>query len=403
MKIGKWTRLLLLGAPILAGCSGFWQKPTSSSGSGGCTTNCSTATSGDFYILNSGSPAQIAGYSIVSGTLTAIGSGSVTLTGNANAIAMGHDGGYLYASTSEGVFLYPIDSGGTLGTGASVDSTEAPSSLQVDPTGAWLIEAVQVGNEALVNAIPIDSTGTPTSSQPYAQTYASQAAAVSLRPGQLAISGDDKYIFISGSAAGTLVVPFNASAASGTSPLGNNAFFVGPLHGGSDLSVAVDPSTAPQVFYIGETQANSAGNSGALRVLNYSQLASQQFSDVANSPIATGTLAPYFVLPASGGTYVYVANGAASNAGTVGSFALTNTGSSSAPVYSIAAVSTATAGILPAGLAVDSTGSYLLEVNQNGSPDFESFSFDSNTPGQMDIQITSNATGTTPIAVVAAP
>ncbi len=72
MRIGKWAKLLLLGAPILAGCSGFWNAPSGGNGTGGCTTNCSTSGSGNFYILNNGTTPQLLGYSFVAGVLTPI-------------------------------------------------------------------------------------------------------------------------------------------------------------------------------------------------------------------------------------------------------------------------------------------------------------------------------------------
>lgn len=407
MKIGKWARLLLLGTPILAGCAGFWVAPDNGSGSGGCTTNCSTAGSGNFYILNSGTTGQIAGYSFVTGTLTAVSGGSVTLTGTPLAMAMGPGGAYLYASTNAGVFLYPINSNGSLGTGSSIDSNDQPYSLQVDVTGSWLIEAMQLSGGVQVNAIPITSTGAYNSpAQIYSQTYSSATA--TLQPGQMAISGDNDFIFIAAKAAGTLIVPFNASgpSASGTNPLNANAFLFPPINTsqGAALSVAVDPSTTPRVFYVGESNANSTLNSGAMRVLSYTALGSGTATNVANSPIATGTLAPSFILPASSGAYVYVANGAGTGtAGNVGTFSLANTGTTATPVYSISSVSTAAAGTQPIGLAVDSTGGYLLDVNASGSPYFDSYSFDTTSLGKLDVQVTSNNTGASPIAVVAVP
>lgn len=402
MNIGIWARLLLLGAPILSGCAGFWQKPETGNGTGSCTVNCSTATSGDFYILNSlnsGASGQIAGYSIVSGTLTAISGSPWTLTGAPYAMAMGSSSDYMYVSTNAGVYLYPLSSG-VLGTGTPIDTNDQPSSLQVDVTGTWLIEAIQLSGGVQVNAVPITSTGALSGAQVYSPTYSSTSAA--LRPGQIAISGDNKYILLAAGPAGVMVIPFNASA-SGTSPLGSASLITPVNTGGSALSVAVDPSTTPRVLYIGETLANSSANSGALRVLSYSAIESGTVTNITNSPIATGTLAPTSILPTSGGDYIYVANASTTSAaGNIGSFALTNTGTSASPVYSIGAVSTATAGLYPIGLAVDSTNTFLLEVNQYGTPYFDSFTFDSNTPGQMDIQIASD-TGASPVAVVAAP
>src|ERR1035437_7925564 len=114
MKIGTWAKVLLLAAPVLTGCSGFWDAPASSS-SGGCKTNCSTASSGNFYILNNGTTPQILGYSFASGVLTAMSGSPFTVTGTPYAIAIAPSGNFLYVSSTDGIVLYPI-SNGALGT-----------------------------------------------------------------------------------------------------------------------------------------------------------------------------------------------------------------------------------------------------------------------------------------------
>src|ERR1700723_2336833 len=147
MKSGKWTRLVILAAPLLigfgaigfgAGCGDFWQAPTTTPGT--CTTNCSTATSGDFYILDAGTTPQIVGDSIVAGALTAISGSPWTLEGAPYSMAIAPNGDFLVVSTTSGVFAYPI-ANGALGT-AVVVSTDQASAVQVDATDSWLIEAI---------------------------------------------------------------------------------------------------------------------------------------------------------------------------------------------------------------------------------------------------------------------
>ena len=53
------------------------------------------------------------------------------------------------------------------------------------------------------------------------------------------------------------------------------------------------------------------------------------------------------------------------------------------------------------GLALDGTGSFVLEV-QTGTPYFDSFTFDATTTGKLDPGVTST-TAANPIAIVAAP
>ena len=53
---------------------------SSTTTSSGCTTNCSTLSSGDFYILTGGTTPQVQGESIQSGKLTAIAGSPWNLT-----------------------------------------------------------------------------------------------------------------------------------------------------------------------------------------------------------------------------------------------------------------------------------------------------------------------------------
>ena len=170
--------------------------------------------------------------------------------------------------------------------------------------------------------------------------------------------------------------------------------------GGSALSVAVDtgstPST-PRLFYVGETLADTAGTSGGLRVFEYSSIASGTLVQASGSPIASGGLAPNSILPVGTG-YVYVANGAGTSAGNITSFAITSSGST----FTIATGSTAGAGIDPFALAEDGSDTYLMSVNQGGSPYFSSYTFNTTTPGELVDEVYTN-TGTTPLAIVAVP
>jgi hypothetical protein len=209
----------------------------------------------------------------------------------------------------------------------------------------------------------------------------------------MVISGDDNSILLALGAGGTIVVPFNKGA---PFPAGVSASTIPTVNSsGSALSVAVDPGNSPNLFYIGETLANSAGNSGGLRAFTYSSLGSSKLTEATGSPIASGGLAPNFILPIAAGGYVYVANGAgASAAGNVAGFAVTSS--------SISAGSTVSAPVQPLGLAEDSNSAFVLAVGSLGSPYFDAYTFDAATTGQLDSQITST-TAAGSIAIVAAP
>jgi hypothetical protein len=211
----------------------------------------------------------------------------------------------------------------------------------------------------------------------------------------MAISPDDSNIFVALGAGGTIVVPFKTSA---PFPAGISAKTIAVANSsGSALSVAVDPSS--RLFYIGETLADSTGTTGGLRAFTYASLSSNTLVNASGSPIASGGLAPNFILPVTTPGYVYVANGAGTtSAGNVTGFAVTGSGSS----YTIALGSTTAAGVQPLGLAEDSSSTFIFAVGSLGSPYFDSFTFDTTTTGKLDTQITSNSSASS-IAIVAAP
>ncbi len=400
MNLGRSTRFLL-AAPVLfvlsicamAGCGDFWQAPNTSSST--CTTNCSTASSGDFYMLNDASTPQIIGESIASGAITTISGSPWTLEGVPYAMAIAPNGKFLCVSTLEGVFSYPISSG-SLQTAVVASQDAVAEAIQVDRTDSWLVEAVPGTDSVELAAVPIDSqTGASAGAEIVSSPIAVMGAAVH----QMVISPDDRYVFVALGAGGTLVVPFNAGAASGTSPFESGGITISAVNsGGSDVSVAVDPSSTPRLFYIGETLASPSGASGGLRAFSYSSLSNSKLTQATGSPIASGGLAPNFILPISSGDYVYVANGTGGNAaGSVAAFAVTE----SAGAYSISAGPTASAGAGPAGLAEDSSGTYVMEIG-SGSPYFDAYTFDTTTAGKLDSQLTSNAAANF-TAIVATP
>jgi hypothetical protein len=410
MRTGKLARFLLMAMPLMAGCGNFWQAPTGGTGSSGCTTNCTTASSGNFYILDAGSNPGIVGASIQTGTLTSITGSPWLLSqeGTPYSMAIAPNGDFLAVSTITGVWAFPITNG-ALGTAVQVTDDATAEAIQIDTTGSWLIEALPQTNGQSVDGItfaatPINiATGAPAGAE---QTASFTATNASLSLNQMAISGDNLHIFVPLGAAGTIVVSFNSGVGSGSNPFGTNATTIPVVTaGGTALSVAVDPGITPRLFYIGETLANSAANSGGLRAFNYSSLGGT-LAQAAGSPIASGGLSPSFILPLNAGTnsgqYVYVANGTgAGNAGNISGFTITAS-SAATPVYTIATDTTATAGSQPLGMAEDSTGTFVFEVGEAGSPYFDSYTFDTTVLGQLDSQLTAT-TPASSIAIVAAP
>jgi hypothetical protein len=360
------------------------------SASSGC--NGTTATSGDFYILNAGTTPQVVGQSIVSGTLTPISGSPWAVQSTPYSIAIAPNGNFLCVSTTSGVFAYPI-SNGALGTAVQVTQDQAYA-IQVDWSNSWLVEAIPATGGVTIAAVPINSTTGAYLAGSTVPTASFTVANATLQPNRMVISGDNDNVFLALGAGGAIVVPFSASAplpatiSALTIPVANSS------SSGSALSVAVDPGKSPNLFYIGETWANSAGNSGGVRAFSYSALGSGKLTPASGSPIASGGLAPNFILPIAAGGYVYVANGTgASTAGNVAGFAVT--------ASSISAGSTVAAGVQPLGLAEDSTGAFVLAVGSLGSPYFDAYTLNA-TSGQLVSQITST-TAASYTAIVAAP
>jgi 6-phosphogluconolactonase (cycloisomerase 2 family) len=292
--------------------------------------------------------------------------------------------------TATGIFLFNIGSGGalTLANGNNVISQDIATTMQVDSTGSWLVEAGP--NLAELLAIHINSaTGVPTSN--IEQNTLLPAATVQ----QLAISPDNAHVFVALGSAGTEDVTF---AAGNATPFGVTANLKVVNSAGAAVSVAVDPNN--RLVYVGETAAISGSNAGGLRVIDYSTL-----QEVSGSPFATGGLAPYAIAPtrfgSNAGNYVYVANRTVSGSsnGSIAAYALTTSGTTSTLT---AMGSTIAAGITPLGITQDNTGNYMLVVNSGGNPDLTAYTMSS---GSLTSALTS-ATGTDPVqasAIAAAP
>jgi 6-phosphogluconolactonase (cycloisomerase 2 family) len=346
--------------------------------SSGCTA--ATSSSGNFYILNSGSPGQIAGFSISSGALTAISGSSQSVSG-ATAVAIAPSGeAFLYvASTANGITLYSITSTGALSQGVSFNEDTAAAALAVDPSGKWLLDASGAGT---LTAYPITSSGTLDSSR----TAQSQSlASIAIKPGGITISPNGAIIAVALGSTGTQAFGFS----SGTLGVGTTPIKPTNTSAGSAISVATDPQS--RFLYIGEIASNSTANSGGLRVFTITGGNLTELN--ASSPSSSGGVSPNFILPIASGDYVYVANGMGiGNAGNITGFAVTANG--------ISTGSTVAAGAQPLGLAEDSTDSYVFEVGSDGSPYFDAYTFDSTTTGKLDSQITSTSAATS-IAIVA--
>jgi hypothetical protein len=386
MKIGKWARLSLAALPLLSGCKGFWDVASGSGGSGGGGT-----ASGVFYVLNQ-KTAELAGFTFAANatTLSAVSNSPYTLGAKPFAVAISPTGGFLYLSTPVGIYAYSIASGGalTILNGGQPISSDFAFTMQVDPSGSWLIEGVS-GLPA-VNAIPLDSTTGLLLTGASEQSVALPSGATAIQQLTITPSGSkNPYVFVAMGSTGIAAVSFTAT---NNNPFGTVTTIKPISTTGGDTTIAVDVSRS--LLYVGETVAVSGTQPGGLRVFTID--ANSTFTEISGSPYATGGIGPSAILPTT--NYVYVANKAVSGStsGNITGFAVTLTGT----VYSLTSVSTIAAGVSTAGLAEDSTGTYLLAVNASGTPDLSAFTFDTKTAGKL-VAYATASTGSDPVQPVA--
>ena len=367
---------------LVTGCKGFWNALPSNGGGG--------TASGVFYVLNS-SKEQVAGFSFATNatSATAVTGGSVTLAAAPLSIAIDPKGSYLYVGTGGGIVVYSIGSGGVLNAlnNGDVISSNLPTAMAVDGTGAWLLESI--GGSGLLSAIPVSSglVDTTRSVQTVTLPHTSLNG-IAVSPA----NSTSPYVFAAMGIYGIAAIPFTASATT-TTPFGTVSNPITPKNtGGADVAVAVDP-TNPLV-YVAETVVFTTGtNTGGLRVFT---IGSTKVTEVSGSPYQSGGTGPSAILPT--GNFVYVAN----LAGSIDEYPITDT----AGAYSLGTnIGTATAGDNTVGLAEDGTGKYVLAVNSGGSPDVSVFTFDTTTSGKLDT-FASVTTGSDPVqasAIVAVP
>jgi 6-phosphogluconolactonase (cycloisomerase 2 family) len=392
MKTGKWARLLLVAAPLLvgfaSGCGNFWQAP---SGGGGGPVSTTTLSSGIFYVLNE-ETTQVVAMSINTGVLTTIK--TYPLAAQPLTMALSPNGNFLYVSTFSGIFVFAVDSGGALteGNGSQPISSDPASTMQVDATGDWLVEGIS--GVAQLNAIAISpSTGILATAGEKEQTVGLPTGAVGESTiTQLAISPGDSscnscYVFVGLGTSGTELVAFNPGNADPFGGIGNRPVIT---VGGAANTVAVDPSN--RLLYVGETAALNVTQSGGLRVFTIS---SQGITEISDSPFSTGGTGPSAILPQA--DYIYVANQVVGNSssGNIASFTLTSTGTTAAPAYTVTSLGTVGAGTSPLSLSTESTGNFLLTVN-NGGPDLEGYTMSS---GSLTSVLT-GPTGTDPVRAI---
>ena len=373
---------LAVAAVCLTGCKGFWNAPPSTGGGGGTTT----LSSGDIYVLNVAT-SQMVGLFVNTGKLTALPGSPYPLSAAPIAITVAPNNAFLYVSTLGGIFVYNINTSTgqlTVGNSGQPISSDPATSMQVDSTNTWLVEGVS-GTSNLFAVHVNASTGLLASNTE--QTAVLPATSLE----QVAVSPDNTFVLAAMGAGGTATIPFNPNNAN---PFGTVGTIGVKNANGAALSVAFDPipsgSTAPRLFYIGETVATSGSNTGGLRAFSFSTV-----KEISGSPFAIGGLAPSSILPVSTGDQVYVVSRQTSSGqtGVIAGFSITTANSA----FTLTALgSTFATGTNPESMVEDSTHQFVFAADAGGSPDLIGYVFDTTTAGNLD-KVISGATGTDPV------
>ncbi len=366
-----------VGLTVLTGCSGFFPPvtPTPPPGSTGnyayVANTTGTAASG-----TNPATGTVSGFAVGTGTLTAVPSSPLTLGYQPVAMAVTRNNQFLYVATLGNINVYAINSDGSLSapsTGTGVAIVNAVS-MDVSPDGQWLVALDGNTLQAQVDVFQIN-TSTGALAAVSNGTFALPNAVIN--PRMVKISPNGAYIFAAFGTGGDVVFTFNTSTglAIGVQNLAVSSQT-------SDNGLTVDSASA--YLYIARS-----GTGGGVRVFAIGS--GGTLNEIAGSPFASGGQA-YSVVLDNAGKYVYAAN---RTNGTIYGYSIGTGGALTALGGSPYA-----SGLLVTSLGTDSSGDYLLAAAFGGNADLSMYSFDTTTPGKLDLA-TSTATGTDPAGAIA--
>jgi len=370
--------LLLLG---LTGCD-FFVPQTSSGG----TTN-----TGDYLYVGNGNNTFIAGFGVSSaGALSVLASSPYNNGVAAQSLTVNPANTFLYAGTTNGIYLYAINSDGSItvqNSGNSVAQDVVPTAMQVDSTGGFLL-AAGIGTSIGAQAIGIYSidptTGllTAVTGSPLPLYTGTATTPTVVTPTAMLITPNNSYVYVSLGPLGVQVLTLGSGGAlsTGTAPT-----YLSPLSTStSPADYGLASNSSSTFLFVAEINTGlrefSIGTAGALNA-------------VSGSPYAVGT-GPTGVLLDPTGSYVYVANKGSNN---ISAFTLT---AASGKLTAVAGSPFSSGGLLPIFMVNDNTKQYVAVINSgsntaSGNSDLQLFKFDATTDGKLD-PVSNATTGTDP-------
>jgi 6-phosphogluconolactonase (cycloisomerase 2 family) len=342
------------------------------------------ATASYIYVANQ-IAGTITGLSLSSSALAALPGASYNLGGTPpSALATTPSGSLLYMALQSGpIYVYGVNSKGALVLGNSgqpvtsnVPQTSlATESMTTDRTGNWLF-LVSSNSTTLLEFQINPSTGVLVAPQGNPNASIQLAGGT---PTQVYVTPNNQFVFVGLGTGGVEIFAFNPS----NGALSSNPLLLHPLYQDSgDNTISSDANS--QFLFVGETVSG-------VRVFNISTL-----KEVSGSPFPFSG-APDAIVMDPTNTYVYVSN---KTSNTISGYTLGSTGT-----LTPLSTSPFTVGTAPIAMSLDASGQYMLVASYGGGPDLQVFSFDTASPGKLDV-VTSTTTGadpTGPISMAVAP
>ncbi|MEA2544160.1 MAG: hypothetical protein QOH35_5526 [Acidobacteriaceae bacterium] len=366
----------------VAGCGGFFVPQTNSGGG---------SNTGDYIYVGNGNNPYIAGFGVSSSGALSVLSGSPYNNGvAAQALAVTPANTFLYAGTTNGIYLYAINGNGSIAvqnSGSAAAQDMVATQMQVDSTGNYLLASgfgTSIGAQAIGIYTINTSTGllTAVGGSPIPLYTGNGSTPAVVTPTGLLITPSNSYVYVSLGSLGVQILTLGANGALATGSTPSLLLPTSTSTSPSDQGLASDPLSA--FLFVSEI------NTG-LRVLSIGTGGS--LKEVSGSPYAVGT-GPTAVIVDPTGSYVYVANKGSNN---ISAFTLT---AASGQLTAIAGSPFSSGGVQPIGIVNDNSKQFVAVINNqangsSGNSDMQVFKFDTTTGGKLD-PVSTATTGTDP-------
>ncbi len=376
----RWSGFsAIAGLLLMTACSqNFFPSYSSTTSTGGSGTSTTPTGGTDLvYVANSyvnpntsTTNFTLSGFTIGSGTLTALTGFPVALPFPPTAVAINRANTLLYVGGQGVIYGYGIAANGSLtkvlNAGGQALANANVVSMDISPDGQWLFALDS--NGVTVDEFQINSNGLLTSAvgASYAVTSGATVLPTSLRVSQ---NINNSYVAASLGTAGDVLYTFNTTT--GAMVLANQINT--PTQSSADQAVAFDNAGA--TLYV----ARSGTDAG---LVPYIIGQGGSLTAVSGAPFALGA-GPSSVLVDATGKYVYVGNKVDS---TISGFTIGTNG-----VLTPLTGSPFASGTFVDALGRDNSGKYLLSTAVGGNPDLKLYTFDTTVPGMLD----ATATGST--------